>query len=170
MVGTSLRVRSKTQMFVFHTTSGLVPVEILLKKKSFSSIIVRLQREAMRETPNISEAEWKVMKVIWEKFPVSAAEIIDLIAKRENWHPKTVKTLLTRLVKKGALSFEKDGRAYLYRPMVSESECVKSESESFLQRVFGGSLQPMLSFFVENKKLSPSELEELKSLLNKKKR
>ena len=107
------------------------------------------------------------MKVVWSRSPISAQEIIDKLAAQDDWHPKTVKTLLNRLVKKGALGFRKEGRAYQYRPRVKQSECVTAESESFLDRVFGGALKPMLAHFVENKKLSSDEIAELKRLLKK---
>jgi BlaI family penicillinase repressor len=119
----------------------------------------------MSRTPRISEAEWEIMKICWSRSPVSAQDIIDALAGGKAWHPKTVKTLLNRLVKKHALGFHKDGRAYLYHPRVSESDCVAAESQSFLDRVFGGSLQPMLAHFVERRKLSPAEIAELKTLL-----
>ena len=119
----------------------------------------------MKNTPRITEAEWEIMKVCWSGSPRSAQEIIDALATPSSRHPKTVKTLLNRLVKKGALGFKKDGRAYLYTPLVAEKECVAAESNSFLDRVFGGSLKPMLAHFVENGELSPAEIAELKSLL-----
>lgn len=120
----------------------------------------------MKEMPNISETEWEVMKVLWAKAPASAAEVIDaLTAADPTWHPKTAKTLLNRLVKKKALGYEKEGRAYLYRPLVKEKDCALAESESFLDRVFGGSLKPMLAHLVERKKLSAAEIRELKRLL-----
>ena len=78
-----------------------------------------------------------------------------------------MKAFLNRLVKKRVLGFRKEGRAYLYRPLVRESECVDAASESFLERVFGGSLKPMLAHFVERKKLSTAEVRELKDLLEK---
>lgn len=115
--------------------------------------------------PRISETEWEVMKVCWEKSPVAAREIIDALSAGDEWHPKTVKTLLNRLVKKRALGFKKQGRTYLYQPLVAETDCVTAESESFLDRVFGGSLHPMLAHFVGTKKLSPAEITELKRLL-----
>jgi BlaI family penicillinase repressor len=121
----------------------------------------------MDQTPRISEAEWEVMKICWSKSPVTSQEVIEALASKHDWHPKTVKTLLNRLVKKRALGFEKDGRAYLYQPLVSENDCVSAESKSFLDRVFGGSLKPMLSHFVESRKLSPAEIAELKSLLKR---
>jgi BlaI family penicillinase repressor len=110
----------------------------------------------MDQTLRISEAEWEVMKICWSKSPATSQAVIDALAAKHEWHPKTVKTLLNRLIKKRALGFEKDGRAYLYRPLVSENDCVTAESKSFLDRVFGCSLKPMLSHFVENRKLSPA--------------
>jgi BlaI family penicillinase repressor len=122
----------------------------------------------MNPSPRISESEWLVMKICWSRPPVSAQEIIAALAAREHWHPKTVKTLLNRLVKKGALGFKKDGRAYLYHPLVAEQDCVSAESTSFLDRVFGGSLKPMLAHFVESGRLEPDEIAELKNLLKEK--
>lgn len=105
------------------------------------------------------------MKICWAKSPVSAQEIIDDLAAQDDWHPKTVKTLLNRLIKKRALGFKKDGRSYLYHPLVAEKDCVSVETASFLDRVFGGSLQPMLAHFVASRKLSSKEIAELKTLL-----
>src|SRR5215467_196162 len=108
------------------------------------------------------------MKVIWSAGPCSAGEIIrTLTTSNSKWHPKTIKTYLTRLVAKGALDFHKQGRAYVYLPLVSEKECVDTASQSFLSRVFGGSLKPMLAHFVEHKKLSAEEIRELKQLLER---
>ncbi len=120
----------------------------------------------MKKIPRISEAEWEIMKVIWAKAPCSAAEVIEGLSRGDaSWHPKTIKTFLTRLVSKQALAFRKEGRAYLYHSVVTEKECVDAASESFLERVFGGSLKPMLAHFVERKKLSSKEIKELKQLL-----
>lgn len=121
----------------------------------------------MNKTPCISETEWEVMKVCWARSPITAQEIIDTLCAQDDWHPKTVKTLLNRLIKKRALGFKKEGRAYLYRPLVAEKECVTAESQSFLDRVFGGSLKPMLVHFAESRKLAPDEIAELKRLLKK---
>jgi BlaI family transcriptional regulator, penicillinase repressor len=119
----------------------------------------------MKKSPRISETEWQIMKVIWRQSPISAAEIIGILQTEDSWHPKTAKTLLNRLVKKGAVRFEKNGRAYSYSPAVKESDCVKIVTESFLQRVFNGALTPMLAHFVEHRKLSATEIRELKQLL-----
>ncbi len=120
----------------------------------------------MKRIPRISETEWEVMKVIWMRAPCSAGEVIEALTRRDpTWHPKTVKAFLSRLVRKKALGFKKEGRAYLYRPLVEEKECVDAASESFLERVFGGSLKPMLVHFVERKKLSDEEIRELRRVL-----
>ncbi len=106
------------------------------------------------------------MKVIWPKAPCSAEQIMEVLNGRgEHWHPKTVKAFLSRLVRKKALGFRKEGRAYLYRPLVGEQDCVDAASESFLDRVFGGSLKPMLAHFVQRKKLSEEEIRELRRVL-----
>jgi len=120
----------------------------------------------MKRKPRISETEWEVMKVVWAKAPCSAGEIIQTLTEKDpSWNPRTVKAFLNRMVRKRALGFKKEGRAYLYRPLVREEESVDAASESFLERVFGGSLKPMLAHFVERKKLSAEEVRELKQLL-----
>ena len=135
-------------------------------------IFFRLQlcaRATMKDIPRISEAEWEVMKVVWAKGPCSAGEIVEaLVGLDRRRHPKTIKTYLGRLTAKKALGVRKEGRGYIYRPLVTENECVKAVSESFLGRVFGGSLRPMLAHFVEQKRLSSEEIQELKRLLDKK--
>ena len=119
--------------------------------------------------PRISETEWEIMRVLWARSPLTAQEVIAALSEAgPAWHPKTAKTLLGRLVKKGALAYEKEGRAYAYRPRVSERQCAAAASESFLDRVFGGALQPMLAHFVERKKLSAKEIQELKKILDRK--
>ncbi|HSU56364.1 MAG TPA: BlaI/MecI/CopY family transcriptional regulator [Candidatus Dormibacteraeota bacterium] len=123
----------------------------------------------MKKIPRISETEWEVMKIVWARPPCSAGEIIQALGSTDpTWHPKTIKAFLARLVKKKALGFSKEGRAYLYRPLVREEECVDAASDSFLSRVFGGSLKPMLAHFVDRKKLSADEVKELKRILDKK--
>lgn len=116
--------------------------------------------------PRISETEWEVMRAVWARHPATAGEIIErLVAADPSWHPKTAKTLLARLVQKHALDYEARGRSYVYEPLVTERECVALASESFLDRVFGGSLKPMLAHFVESRRLTRKELEELRKLL-----
>ena len=120
----------------------------------------------MTRTPRISDTEWEIMKVVWTRTPCSAGDIIETLQRADSsWHPRTAKAFLNRLVKKKALGFSKEGRAYVYRPLVRREECVDAASQSFLERVFGGSLKPMLAHFVERHKLSPDEIRELRRLL-----
>jgi BlaI family penicillinase repressor len=122
----------------------------------------------MKPVPRISETEWEVMKIVWAQEPCGADRIIEALSSRDaSWHPKTIKAFLNRLVKKGALEFTREGRAYIYRAAVREKDCVAVASESFLDRVFGGSLKPMLAHFVERRKLSAEDVRELKRLLEK---
>ena len=121
----------------------------------------------MAMIPRIAESEWKVMKVLWSKTePMPAYDIINELSGTEDWQPKTVKTLLNRLVKKGALGYRKYKNLYLYHPRVREKDCVRAESESFLKRCFDGALQPMLAHFVEHRKLEPEEIEQLHRILD----
>lgn len=123
----------------------------------------------MKQIPRISETEWEVMKVLWAKAPRTSGELVEELVRLDaTWHPKTAKTLLGRLVKKKAVALVKDGRDFLYHPLVAEQDCVAAASQSFLERVFGGSLQPMLAHFVTQRKLSPKEITELRRLLQNK--
>ena len=121
----------------------------------------------MKRTPKISDTEWEVMRVVWAHHPITAADIIERLRNADaSWHPKTARTLLARLVEKGALDYEPRGRAYVYEPRVTEEECIAAVSGSFLARVFGGALKPMLVHFIEQRKLSAAELQELRALLD----
>ena len=120
----------------------------------------------MKKVPRISDAEWSVMKVLWTRSPLTANEVVDVLAPTTTWKPKTIKTLLNRLVKKRALGYEKKGRAYDYYPLVDEAACVKAASRSFLKRVYGGALRPMLAGLLEDADLSREEIDELKRILD----
>lgn len=122
----------------------------------------------MSRVPRISDAEWDVMNVVWGKSPITSNEIVEMLAQHRDWNHRTIRTMLNRLVRKGALAFEISGNAYLYRPAVSKAVCVREESNSFLSRIFSGSAAPLLVHFVENTKLSRKEIQELKKLLSEK--
>ena len=118
--------------------------------------------------PQISDAEWVVMRIIWQQAPVTTNQVVAALASKSDWKPKTIHTLLSRLVQKGALEFERKGREYLFRPLVTARDCEHHAARSFLGRFFGGELAPFLSRFVEDEKLSPAEIEELKRILDQK--
>lgn len=117
------------------------------------------------DSPKISDAEFEVMKVVWSRSPLSSQEIIDALKGNRSWTPATIKTLINRLLKKGAVAFEKDGKSYLYRPALSKEDCVKSESSSFLNRVFDGALGPLLLHFAKRDDLSKKDMKELRRIL-----
>lgn len=120
----------------------------------------------METPPRISDAEWLVMQEVWRKPGISAQEVVDALSGVKDWSPATIKTLLNRLLKKGALDFRKAGKSYLYWPKATEEECRNAEAESFLQRVFNGSLTPMIAHFAKTRRLSKAEIAELRDLLN----
>lgn len=114
----------------------------------------------------ISTAEWEVMKIIWRQAPCTAQVVIDSLAESQEWEVATIKTLLNRLVTKGVLRFEKQGRAYVYSPAVTEAECCASEATSFIDRVFGGALSPFLAHFAKSgRRLSAEDIAELEKIL-----
>lgn len=123
----------------------------------------------MEKLPSISEAEHHVMKVIWNDNPITSMKIIQALTEITDWKPKTIKTLINRLLRKGAIGYEASGNKYNYYPLIQEEVFVKAESRSFLKRVFGGAMKPMLSTMVENEDLSPEDIEDLKRILEKKK-
>jgi BlaI family penicillinase repressor len=115
--------------------------------------------------PRISDAEWEVMKVIWQKPPCSAATVISALVPLKHWSVGTIKTLLNRLHSKGALRFDKVGKSYLYYPAVAEDRIRAAETDSFIDRVFDGALSPMIAHFVHSGKLSDKDLDELEKIL-----
>ena len=116
-------------------------------------------------SPTISEAESRVMEVLWRKSPQASEDIVAAVQRDSDWHEKTVRTLLGRLLGKGAVSAEKDGRRYLYAPVLSREQWQSQESRNLLDRVFGGRLSPLLAHFSEHEKLGAKDVAELRKLL-----
>lgn len=113
----------------------------------------------------ISDAESEVMKVLWDRSPLAAEEVIAAIAPAQDWQDATVKTLLNRLLTKGAIRAAKDGRRYLYSPLLARNDWVLDESSSLLDRVFDGRVAPLVAHFSEHRKLSKADLDELRKLI-----
>ncbi len=122
----------------------------------------------MKTLPKISESEWLVMRVLWLNGSLTANEVVKELTGKTKWKPKTIKTLITRLMKKGAVKFKKEGRMYRYYPAVSQAECVRMERRSFVRRVYGGTTRPMLAAFLEDAKLSAEDISELRKILEQK--
>ena len=124
----------------------------------------------MHALPHISEAEFEVMKIVWKSAPINTNEITERLLKTNSWSAKTIQTLIKRLVTKGALTYEKQGRVFVYTPLVEENEYISQQSNSFIKRFYDGDISAMLSSYLENNQLSETELNHLRSLLSKKSR
>lgn len=122
----------------------------------------------MKNLPQISEAEFEVMKIVWKYAPIGTRDITEKLLQTTNWSPKTIQTLIKRLVTKGALTYEKQSRMFIYTPAVKENEYIGQESNSFLKRYYNGDITAMVSAYIENDRLSESELDTLRSLLSQK--
>jgi BlaI family penicillinase repressor len=122
----------------------------------------------VKKIPKISESEWLVMRVLWSKSPLAANEVFEQLAGKTKWKFKTVKTLIDRLARKGAVRFEKEGRRYMYYPAVAQAECVATERRSFVRRIYGAITKPMLAAFLEDAELSAKDIADLKEILDQK--
>ena len=118
----------------------------------------------MSRLPQISEAEYEVMKVIWSKAPINTNEVTDSLLQATDWSPKTIQTLLKRLVQKGAITYEKKSRVFVYTPLVVKEDYLNQESEHFLKRFFNGNLTSLVASYMKDERISQEELEELRSL------
>jgi BlaI family penicillinase repressor len=117
--------------------------------------------------PDIAESEWSIMEALWESNPQTASEVTKTLRPTTNWAENTVRTLLTRLVEKGALKTgENASGTRTYLPAVKREACVRAEGESFMQRMFGGAAKPLLVHFAQNSKLTAEEVRELKKILD----
>ena len=113
----------------------------------------------------ISEAEHAVMEVLWREAPLGAAEVVERVAPKRGWSDRTVKTMLSRLLSKGVLAHEEDGRRFLYRPAISRDEFVAGESRRLVDRLFGGRAAPLVAHLAEREALSKRDIEEIEALL-----
>lgn len=113
----------------------------------------------------ISAAESVVMEALWKQSPMTAEEIAGLVADDQEWTEATVRTLINRLLRKKAIAAKKDGRRYLYRPLMKRADWVHEESQGLLDRMFDGRLAPLVTHFSQRKKLSAQDIAELKRLV-----
>lgn len=124
-----------------------------------------LEMQQPASPPQITEAEWIVMRVFWQKSSATAGDIVDSLANESDWKPRTIQSLIRRLHQKGILTAEKRGREFHYFPTITAKEGEHAAGQSFLGRFFDGQLAPFLATFVERENLSPQEITELKQIL-----
>ena len=122
----------------------------------------------MSDSVQLSDAEWQIMNLIWERQPIMAQDVIAAVCEPSGWTPSTVRTMLHRLAKKGSLLYTPEGNRYWYRAGVRRVDCVRQAARSFLDRVFDGNAAPLLNHFVRSTKFTPEELVELRQLLDRK--
>jgi BlaI family penicillinase repressor len=119
----------------------------------------------MKESISISEAESVVMQVLWQMSPIATEDIMAALKGQHKWQEPTVKTLLNRLLTKGAIQARKDGRRYLYSPVLEREQWLSSESSGLLDRLFGGRVAPLVAHFSRHRKLSKKDIAELKRII-----
>ena len=120
----------------------------------------------LKNSKNISQSEAKIMHVLWQRQPLNGKQIAEYLAD-ESWSLVTIKTLINRLLKKGFLSFEKQGRQYLYRTTLNKKEYLKTENNNFIKRLYNGSFSGLFAAFSEQEKLSQQEIDEIKRIIAK---
>ena len=123
-----------------------------------------------KKIPNIAESEWRVMQVLWGSGPQTANDVVNALSGEVKWKPRTIKTLISRLVKKGAVKVTEEGYRYRYSAAVDESACVRSETRSFVRRVYQGAMKPALAAFIEDADLSDKEIDDIQKILNQKRK
>jgi BlaI family penicillinase repressor len=119
----------------------------------------------MPRAVKISDSEWDVMEPIWEAGACTAAQVIWRLRETHDWNHSTIRTLLARLVEKGALDYQVDGSRYIYRPAVSRESCVRQQGRSFLEKAFGGDIGALVAHFVSEASLDRNQIEQLRQLL-----
>ena len=119
----------------------------------------------MSRTPTVSEAESVVLEALWVNSPMATEDVVAALKSQRDWQEPTIKTLLGRLLKKGAISAKRDGRRYLYSPVLRREDWLLRESEGLLARLFGGRIAPLVAHFSKHKKLTRKDLAELKRLI-----
>ena len=124
----------------------------------------------MKKLPQISDAEFEAMDVIWKYAPISTNEITDRLAKVKEWSPKTIYTMLSRLEKKGVIVHEKESRVFAYTPCVRKEDYIEAESRTLANRFFDGAMSQMVVNFLDQRDLSSEDLDELQCILDKKRK
>ena len=119
----------------------------------------------IRKEPRISDAELQLLQLLWEESPLGASEIAERVPPGRNWSITTVKTLLSRLVAKGAIEAERDGRRFRYRPVVAHETIATRQAGGLIDRLFGGRVSPLVAQLAEQREIDPEDLEELEALI-----
>jgi len=118
-----------------------------------------------KKSQKISAAELKILEILWETSPLGASQIISALQNIESWNNRTIKSLITRLLKKKAISYKQDGNRYLYYPLLKKNDYLNTASCGIIHSLFGGKISPLVAHFVKQEKISNEDIQELKAIL-----
>ena len=116
---------------------------------------------------DVSQAEFKVIEILWKNSPLSASQIVAALEKKVSWSDRTIKSLINRLLKKKVIAYKQEGNRYFYYPLTKKEDYLKKISRGFIHRVFGGKISPLVAHFVNQEKISKEDIQELKNILKK---
>jgi BlaI family penicillinase repressor len=119
----------------------------------------------MTKDARISEAEMQLLQLLWDESPLGATELAERVPPGRNWSLTTVKTLLSRLVAKGALTTESEGRRFRYRPSIARETVAARQAGGLVDRLFGGRVSPLVAQLAEQREIDPQDLDELEALI-----
>jgi BlaI family penicillinase repressor len=128
---------------------------------------VRIRRKNMSTLPQISDAEFEVMSIIWKYEPISTNDVVERLSKNKKWSPKTITTMLFRLEKKGVISHEKEGRVFVYSALIQKDAYLKAERSAFINRFFDGALNQMVVSYLNENDLTKNDIDTLQAILDK---
>lgn len=124
----------------------------------------------MKSLPQISDAEFEVMNIIWKYAPINTNDIVERLSRDKDWSPKTIQTMLFRLEKKGVITHEKESRIFVYSPLISKSAYLELEGNTFVDRFFDGALSQMVLNYLNQNELTNDEIDDLQAVLDKKRK
>ena len=122
----------------------------------------------MKNLPQISDAEFEVMNIIWKYAPINTNDIVEQLSKNKSWNPKTIQTMLFRLEKKGVITHGKESRVFVYSPLIKKDAYLERERDTFINRFFDGALNQMVVSYLNKNELTSKEIEDLQAILDKK--
>lgn len=124
----------------------------------------------MNTLPQISDAEFEVMNVIWKYAPINTNDIVEKVSQNNEWSPKTIQTMISRLEKKGVISHEKEGKIFVYSPRVLKESYLEAESRTFANRFFDGAMNRVVVNYLDNSELTEDDIHELQAILERKRK
>lgn len=124
----------------------------------------------MKSLPQISDAEFEVMNIIWKYAPINTNDIVERLSKDKDWSPKTIQTMLFRLEKKGVITHEKESRIFVYSPLIKKEAYIELEGNTFVNRFFDGALSQMVLNYLNRNELTTEEINDLQAILDKKRK